>query len=298
MGFISYQPRLLIVGCGDVGMRILQRLPPSLKVFALTSSPQRVTLLRAAGTIPLLGNLDDLDSLHRLAGLATWVLHLAPPPGQGASDTRTQHLLQTLARKPTIQRLVYMSTTGVYGNTDGAFFDETRRPQPQTARAIRRVNAEQQVKQFGLRHDVAVSILRVPGIYAFDREGGDPRDRVRKGAPLLKPEHDVYTNHIHADDLARICVAALTRAKLQRIYHACDDAQTLMGDHFDAIADECQLPRAPRLSREELQQKVSPMQWSFMNESRRLSNQRMKYELRVRLKWPHTLKALQALSLR
>ncbi len=279
-------------------MRILQRLPPSLKVFALTSSPQRVPILRAAGTIPLLGNLDDPGSLHRLAGLATWVLHLAPPPGHGARDTRTQHLLQTLARKPTIQRLVYMSTTGVYGNTGGAFFDETRRPQPQTARAIRRVDAEQQVKQFGLIHDVAVSILRVPGIYAFDREGGDPRDRVRKGAPLLKPEHDVYTNHIHADDLARICIAALTRAKPQRIYHACDDAQTLMGDHFDAIYDECQIPRAPRLSREELQQKVSPMQWSFMNESRRLNNQRMKRELRVQLRWPHTLKALQALSLR
>ena len=197
-------------------------------------------------------------------------------------------------RQRVVKRLVYMSTTGVYGDCDGQYFDETRAVNPHTPRAMRRVDAERRIQHFGRISGAVVSLLRVPGIYAWDREGGDPRDRARKKSPLLQAPHDVYTNHIHADDLARICVAALYRAAPQRAYHACDDAQTLMGDHFDAIADYCGLERANRYTPDELQKLVSPMQWSFMNESRRLSNTRIKRELRVQLQYPNTLKALQA----
>lgn len=287
-------PRLLMVGCGDVGMRILRYLPRSLKIYALTSSPNRMGLLRAAGAIPVLGNLDDPSSLGRLGGIAPWVMHLAPPPGQGTADTRTQHLIQALLRGGGVRRMVYMSTTGVYGDCDGQYFDETRAVNPQTPRAMRRVDAEQRIKHFGRISDAVVSILRVPGIYAFDREAGNPCDRVRKKSSLLHASFDVYTNHIHADDLAKICVAALFRAGSQRAYHACDDAQTLMGDHFDTIADYCGLERANRYTPDELQKLLSPMQWSFMNESRRLSNNRIKRELRFQLQYPNTLTALQA----
>lgn len=280
------RPTLLIVGCGDVGLRVLRQLRGRLRVLALSSSPPRRAALRAAGAVPLVGNLDDPATLGRLAGLADWVLHLAPPPGEGERDPRTAALLHALARSPRVRRIVYASTTGVYGDAQGARFDETRPPRPASARARRRVDAEAHVRWHGRAYGVAASVLRVPGIYALDREGGDPRARVQRGAPLLTPEHDVYTNHIHADDLARACVAALFRGAPQRVYHVSDDSELTMGQHFDAVADAFGLPRAPRLPREAMRAAVSPMQWSFLAESRRLDNRRLHRELRVSLAYP------------
>ena len=286
------RPVLLIVGCGDIGLRVLRLLRPRWRVLALTSSAERVPLLRAAGAQPLVGNLDDAPTLGRLAALADAVLHLAPPPGQGHSDPRTQHLLQALARSGRLRRLVYASTTGVYGDAGGARFDETRAVKPATGRAHRRVDAEARVRQYGRAMGVRVSVLRVPGIYAFDRDGGDPRDRLRRGAPLLAPADDVYTNHIHADDLARACVAALLRGAPQRIYHVSDDSQLTMGEHFDVVADAFGLPRAPRLTRAEAPQVLSPLQMSFLAESRRLDNRRLREELRLRLRYASIVAAL------
>ena len=280
------RPTLLVVGCGDVGLRVLRLLGGRLRVLALTSSPERAGVLRAAGAVPLQGNLDHPATLARLAGLADWILHLAPPPGQGANDPRTQALVQALMRSPRVSRLVYASTSGVYGDAAGARFDETRMPAPQSDRARRRVDAERRVRWFGRAGMATCSVLRVPGIYSLDRIGGDPRERVQRGAPLLADADDVFTNHIHADDLARACVAALFRAAPQRVYHASDDSELRMGEHFDAVADAFGLPRAPRLSREAMRAAVSDMQWSFMRESRRLDNRRLRRELRVRLAWP------------
>jgi nucleoside-diphosphate-sugar epimerase len=280
------RPTLLIVGCGDVGMRVLRALRGRLRVLALTSNAARVPALRAAGAVPLVGNLDDARTLGRLAGLADWVLHLAPPLAQGASDPRTAALLRALARSARMQRIVYASTSGVYGDAGGARFDETRAPRPATPRAQRRVDAEARVRAHGCAFGVNASVLRIPGIYALDRAGGDPRERVQRGAPLLADEDDVFTNHIHADDLARACVAALFRAAPQRVYHASDDSALKMGEHFDAVADAFGLARAPRLARTALRAAVSEMQWSFMSESRRLDNSRLKRELRLRLIYP------------
>ena len=280
------RPTLLVVGCGDVGLRVLRLLGGRLRVLALTSSPERAGVLRAAGAVPLRGNLDHPATLARLAGLADWILHLAPPPGQGANDPRTQALVQALMRSPRVSRLVYASTSGVYGDAAGARFDETRMPAPQSDRARRRVDAERRVRWFGRAGMATCSVLRVPGIYSLDRIGGDPRERVRRGSPLLEPDDDVFTYHIHADDLARCCIAALFHGAAQRVYHASDDSELRMGEHFDAVADAFGLPRAPRLSREAMRAAVSDMQWSFMRESRRLDNRRLRRELRVRLAWP------------
>lgn len=280
------RPTLLIVGCGDVGLRVLRQLHGRLRVLALSSNPARREALRAAGAVPLIGNLDDPSSLGRLAGLADWVLHLAPPPGEGERDPRTAALLRTLGRSARVQRIVYASTSGVYGDAQGQRFDETRPARPATARARRRVDAEARLRWHGRAFGVAASVLRVPGIYALDREGGDPRERLHRGTPLLAPEHDVHTNHIHADDLARACIAALFRSAPQRVYHATDDSALTMGEHFDAVADAFGLPRAPRLPREALRAAVSPVQWSFLSESRRLDNARLHRELRVRLAYP------------
>ena len=267
-------------------MRVVQLLRPRWKVLALTSSPQRVPMLREAGALPLLGNLDAPGSLGRLAVVAERVLHLAPPQAHGAHDTRTRHLLQALARGGRVQRLVYASTSGVYGDAQGAVFDETRAVHPATDRARRRVDAEAQVRAFGRRSGAGVSVLRIPGIYAADREGGHPRDRLLRGTPVLVAGDDVHTNHIHADDLARACVAALLHGAAQRVYHASDDTDLKMGDYFDLAADLCSLPRPPRVSRTEASQTFSPVMLSFMSESRRLINQRLKTELGLKLRYP------------
>jgi nucleoside-diphosphate-sugar epimerase len=236
--------------------------------------------------MPLIGNLDEPATLGRLSGLADAVLHLAPPPLQGRTDPRTRHLLQALARGGRVQRLVYGSTSGVYGDAGGAFFDETRAVAPGTDRARRRVDAEALLRWFGRRTGARVTVLRIPGIYASNREGGHPRERLQRGTAVLAREDDVYTNHIHADDLARACVAALYRGRPQRVLHASDDTQLTMGDYFDLAADVCGLPRPPRITRAEAAQTLSPMLMSFMSESRRLGNHRLKAELRLKLRYP------------
>ena len=277
--------RLLIIGCGDVGLRVLRMLAGRWRVFALTSTPARAAELRAAGAVPLLGNLDEPATLRRLAGLADRVLHLAPPARDGEADTRTRHLLAALAPRPP-RALVYASTTGVYGDCGGALIDETRALNPATDRARRRVDAEAQLRAFGRRQGTQVSLLRVPGIYARDREGGHPRERLARGTPVLRREDDVYTNHIHADDLARACVLALLRGRPLRAVNVCDDSELLMGDYFDLAADLAGLPRPERISRAQAAERMSAMQLSFWSESRRLGNARLKQELGLRLRYP------------
>lgn len=290
----SRLPVLLIVGCGDVGLRVLRLLRGRYRVLALTSSPARRTALRDAGAVPLCGDLDQPVTLGRLAGLADAVLHLAPPPGDGEHDTRTRHLLAALARVGRVRRIVYASTSGVYGDCGGARFDETRALRPGTARAWRRADAEARLRHYGRRTGATVSLLRIPGIYAGDRAGGHPRERLQRGTPVLAAEDDVYTNHIHADDLARACVAALHRARPQRVLHVCDDSELRMGDYFDLAADLCGLPRPPRIGRADAATRLSPLQLSFMSESRRLDNRRLKTELKLRLRYPTVAEGLIA----
>ena len=282
----SRPPTLLIVGCGDIGLRVLKLLGGRLSVLALSRSVERRATLRAAGARPLLGDLDDAASLGRLGGLADLVLHLAPPAPAGDTDERTRRLLRALARGGRVRRIVYASTSGVYGDCGGALVTETQALRPATARARRRVDAETQLRCFGRATGVGVSVLRIPGIYALDRSGGDPRDRLHRGTPVLAAADDVFTNHIHADDLARACLLALFRGLPQRVVHASDDSGLRMGDYFDLAADLHGLQRPPRLSRSEAVLELSALQLSFMSESRRLSNDRLRRELRLRLQHP------------
>ena len=283
------RPNLLIVGCGDIGLRVAGLLRGRYRVLALTSTPQRAQLLRDAGVVPLIGNLDNAASLHRLGALSDSVLHLAPPPFSGRTDPRTANLLRALARSgrvDRVNRIVYGSTTGVYGDCGGALFDETRAVNPTTDRAQRRVDAETQLREFGRLMGVRITLLRIPGIYASDREGGHPRERLKRGSPVLNAEDDVFTNHIHADDLARACVAALLRGLPQRVVHACDDTDLKMADYFDLAADLEGAARPRRIGRAQAEQELSPMLMSFMSESRRLMNGRLKTELKLKLRYP------------
>ncbi len=283
---MARESSLLIIGCGDVGLRVVCALAGRLRVFALTSSPARRDALRAAGVHPVVGDLDDAASLARLAGLADAVLYLAPPPTTGQADPRLRALLAALSRRTRPARVVYASTTGVYGDCRGELVTETRPLGATTDRARRRVDAESHLRAWGRATGARVSVLRIPGIYANDREGGRPQERVLRGTPVLAAGDDGYTNHIHADDLARACVAALWRGRPQRVVQVCDDTDMKTGDYYDLVADLSGLPRPARVTRAQAGERFSPAQWSFLNESRRLSNARMKRELRLVLERP------------
>lgn len=276
--------RLLVVGFGDIAQRMVPLLAGRWRVYALARDSRRFPLLRALGVTPVRGDLDRPETLAPLAGLAHDIAHLAPPPERGARDTRTAHLIAALAKGGSLpQHFVYISTSGVYGDCGGALVAETRPLRPQTERARRRADAERQLRVWGRRSGVRVSILRVPGIYAADRL---PLERLTRGTPALNADEDVYVNHVHADDLARIVVAALQRGAPGRMYNAADDAPIRMGDYFDLVAERFGLPRPPRVSRAAADRLIAPNLRSFMSESRRLVNHRLKQELRIRLRFP------------
>ncbi len=281
------KPRLMILGCGDVGMRLLPLLRDRFRVFAVTTQASRSQALRAAGAIPVIADLDAPGTLVRLSRLAQTIVHLAPPQSDGALDRRTRNLTAIL---PDHATLVYVSTSGVYGDCGGAWVDETRPPNPHNPRAMRRVDAEQALRAWARRSHSRLGILRVPGIYAGDRL---PVARLQNALPALLADEDVYTNHIHADDLACIIATAIFRLQPGRVYHAVDDSDMKMGDYFDAVADALSLPRPPRLTRDVLRSQVSPTMFSFMSESRRLTNHRVKMELGITLRYPTVSDALR-----
>jgi nucleoside-diphosphate-sugar epimerase len=341
------RPRLLIIGCGDIGARILARVADRFRVIAVTTSQARAPQLRALGAVPLVIDLDRARAARRLRPLAEHVIDLVPTPDSGVRDPRSRALavafasvmrhdrarsgahsrshrpaaarsaVHSLSNRPAAShraedtpsrrlaaergalhiqaqrpaaargalRFVYASTSGVYGDAAGAWLDETARPRPRNERAQRRLDAEQV-----LRAACHARVLRVPGIYAADRL---PLERLRQQLPALADADDVYTNHIHADDLARIALAALLRGRPKRVYNAVDDTQLKMGAYFDLVAQAHGLPHPPRLPRAQMQAAVTPAMYSFMTESRRLRNGRMKNELRVRLHWPTVEMALR-----
>jgi len=267
-------------------MRVAKLARPGLRIMALTSSPERKNDFRQAGITPLMGNLDQPESLYRLAGLSHRLLHLAPPPGDGWCDQRTRALTLSLRGRGKPQKMVYGSTSGVYGNCHGNWVSEQNRPNPFTPRAIRRVDAEKAVRHFCRSSGTLVSILRIPGIYSPDRPSGTPYERLKKATPVLQAQDDVYTNHIHADDLARACWLALWRGKTMQCININDDTQLKMGDYFDLAAQLFQLPKPPRVSRQLAQNQLPLMLLSFMGESRRMVNRRMKQVLGLKLRYP------------
>ena len=286
--------RILIIGCGDVGERLVRRYPDQAHFLAVTRSAAGAARLRTLGVTPIIADLDQADSLRGLPRV-DGVFHFAPPPAEGAQDTRTHHLLSALSRQVHPNKLIYISTSGVYGDCGGAWVQETRPTSPVNARARRRIDAEMQIRAWGARQHVAVTILRAPGIYAADRL---PLERIRRGTPALIASEDSYTNHIHADDLARLAWLAMFRARPQRIYHAVDAQPMKMGDWFDSCADAFALPRPPRVTRAAAEGLLSEALLSFLRESRRLSNRRITREMRFRYLYPDSTTMLKEVGLR
>ncbi len=290
--------QILISGFGDIGKRLTRLFTPEYSVTALIRNPQRSTAADLLGASHLYGDLADLTSLSTLCHQANQfevIFHFAPPPGTGQEDIHTRNLISALTAglvsSPTnhLKQLIYISTTGVYGDCAGAIIDESRPLNPQTDRAKRRVDAEQCLQAWAAMHEVNLIILRAPGIYAIERL---PLDRIRSGTPSIFTNEDSYTNHIHADDLAAACMAAMALTNNQ-ILNVVDDSDLKVGDYLDLLADHFQIDRPSRVSRTEFLARVNPVTASFLNESRRIQNVRMKTMLKLNLAYP-TIQAFLA----
>lgn len=284
------RPRILLLGCGDIGMRLISLIYKRFRIIGVIRNIERCNELRISGAIPIIADLDQPSTLIRLASMARIVIHLIPPQSVGERDYRTRNLVTILPKRII---LIYISTTGVYGNCNGAIFDETRRVKPENQRAKRRVDAEHVLRNWARRSRSRLAILRVPGIYAHNRL---PIKRLQQNIPVLIETEDIYTNHIHAQDLAIIIFIALYRSRPLRIYHVVDNSQIKMGNYLDSVAQAFNMIRPPRLTLKELQQQVSSKIMSFMSESRRLNNVRLHNELRVRLCYPYILEVLSTLD--
>jgi len=282
---------VLILGGGDVAWRAVAQAPQRARWLVVLRDPAKAPSWRQLGARVVVADLDRWRSLARVFAAVDQVWVTAPPaPGSGP-EPRTCHIQAALRRRcqPARQpRIVYLSTSGVYGDRGGAWVRESDPVAPQTARGARRVAAETLWRAWVRRGGWAVR-LRVPGIYAADRL---PLERLRRGVPAIIAEADSISNHIHADDLARLLWWAGWRGRNGRVYHACDDSPVAMGTWFDAIADAAGLPRPPRLPRETVLAAVGPMMASFLRESRRLANDRLRQELRFALRYPSAVAAV------
>ena len=274
----------LIVGCGDIGMRVaaLERAAGRL-VAALARSEDSVRRLRAAGIEPIPGDLDVASSLTGLHLKDTVVYYFAPPPGRGVADPRMDAFVSALVPPEMPARVVLISTTGVYGDCRGEWVTEDRPPNPQADRAKRRLAAETTLRGWSEARGVPVVILRVPGIYG---PGRLPEERLRAGEPVLREEESPFSNRIHADDLARVCVAAARCARPSPVYNVSDGHPTTMTDFFNRVADRLDIPRPPELTREEARRRLGEGMLSYLAESKRIDNSRMLKELSVELRYP------------
>ena len=280
----------LIVGYGDIGQRVAQ--------LGLTAGWRIRALVRSKRSLPgveaVVGDLDQAASLRDLAGHAVGEvpLHFAPPPFSGECDTRTANLLATLESAPP-RRIVYISTSGVYGDCGGAWVDETRPLHPGNARSRRRVDAEQQLHDFARRHAIALVVLRVPGIYGAGRY---PLERLQRGDPVVCPQDAPWSNRIHQDDLAAIAVRAAQDEAPPGIYNASDDEPSSMTDYFYRVADAAGIARPPCVSLADARRTFSPGLLEYLNESRRLDNRQMKEVLSIGLNYPSLVEGLSGLG--
>lgn len=273
---------VLILGCGDVGRRVVRSCRAAgAPVTGLVRSPQSAAQLRDLGVEVLETDLDL--PLPPLPSADTELYYFAPPPPSGDRDPRMAAALAALERDGLPRRIVYISTSAVYGDCGGAWIDEDAPLRPDTTRGLRRLDAERQLQAWSERTGIPVVILRVPGIYG---PGRLPLERLRKGLPLLREDQCPYTNRIHADDLAATCLAAMARGVPGTAYNVSDGHPSNMVDYFNRIADRVGLPRPPTLDRVEAEQQLTPGMLGYMRESKRLRNERMLYELGIELQYP------------
>ncbi len=286
---------ILILGCGYLGLRLARHYQEQgLSVAGVVRSQTGIERLSQAGIPALRHDLAAADPFPRaLAG--TRVFHLIPPPDTGREDIHTRQLIAAFAQAGQPRRLVYLSTTGVYGDCQGAWIDEDWPTRPVHDRSVRRLDAEERLRRWSQEQGSELVILRVAGIYG---PGRLPLERLRQGIPLIRVEESPYSNRIHVDDLVTVCMAAMERAPNGAIYNVSDGHPTSMTEYFLAIADAAGLPHPPLISMAEAPAQLSAAMMSYLSESRRLSNRRLREELGIELRYPTLAEGLaQALGL-
>lgn len=276
-----------IIGCGDIGCLVAQRLKNI--SYTVTGYARSASSIARMSLIGIGSKAFDLDSLalEKPNSLSLFdkqlVFYFAPPPTKGCSDTRMRSWLASLNINHLPQRIVYISTTGVYGDHQGRSVDETTMVNPQSDRAKRRLDAEQALTQFALEYSIEYIILRVPGIYGADRL---PRQRLIAQTPILHPQVSPITNRIHEDDLAQICVAAALKSNSGEIYNVSDGENMTMSDYFIQVAEYLNLPQPPRISWYEAESNLSEGMLSYLKESRLIDNSKLLSSLNIKLKYP------------
>ncbi len=282
---------VLIIGCGYVGRRVARReRARGAPVTALARSADAAAALQALGLDTVRGDLDDPASLRTLVGAPRRVYYFAPPPASGVHDTRMRAFLAAVAAHPP-QRIVYISTTGVYGDCHGEWVDEERLPRPAADRARRRLDAEQQLRAFAARSGCAVVILRVPGIYGPQRL---PVERLQQRLPLLREDEAPWSNRVHVDDLVAACLAAMDRGRAGAVYNVSDGHPSTMTDYFRRVAEALGLEPPPEVSRAQAGTHIDAGMLSYLAESKRIDNRRMREELGVVPRYPTLAEGLPA----
>lgn len=284
---------IFIVGCGDIGGLVAGKwLETGANVTALVRSEANAIRLQGLGVKTVSGDLDQPESLSELPTAGTILYYFAPPSVQHEGDPRMHHLLDSLGADNLPRRIVYISTSGVYGDSGGKWVTEETPPNPQTARARRRLAAETILRRFGRETGVAVIILRVGGIYGPARL---PLERLQKGLPVLNEAECGYTNRIHVEDLARICIAAAQKGRADNIYNVTDGHPGNMTQYFNAVADALGLPRPPTVSMAEARKLLSPAMLSYLTESRRMDNRKLLRDFGVTLRYPDLASGLRSI---
>lgn len=283
--------QLFIAGCGYTGQRVaLAARQQGWQVTAQLRDEAKCGPLAQAGCTIVLANLDRLDEIPPLALAGQTLLYSVPPQGGGSIDLRTRTFLKALERdQQTPERIIYLSATSVYGNTDGALVNETSPAQPTAAMGKRRLDAEQQFSAFAERHAIPLVILRVSGIYG---PGRLPLMQISQGQPLLQEALAKPSNRIQVDDLVQVCLSALERGS--GIYNVSDGAPCSMTAYFNACADVLGLPRQPQVDLAEAQRVMPPLLFTYFVESRVVDNRRMLDELDITLRYPTLAEGLQA----
>lgn len=273
-----------IAGCGYIGERITRILRDSgANVRCMTRSIERGERLRSEGFDTQIVSLDDSTLMPTLDLAGHVIFYLVPPPGGGFSDPRARNFLNTLEHSNAPLKIIYISATSVYSAKDGSVVTEESPTQPVSAMGKRRLDAENAFRDYGFRHGVPVVILRVSGIYG---PGRLPLTQINQGQPLLRREESGPSNRIHADDLARICVAAAEKGEAGEIFNVSDGHPSSMTDYFNAVADALGMPRPPQVSLEEAHRVMSPLMLAYASESRIVDSSRMLQRLGVSLHYP------------
>lgn len=270
--------KLLICGYGDIGQRLASLAQPHYdNILAIARHPSGPDIE------PCALDLDQPGACDKLPWAGQDVAYFAPPPAPGNHDTRLANVLASMAPNPP-RRMVYISTSGVYGDCAGAWVDEASPTRPQSDRAKRRLDAEQQLRSFSAQYGTPVIILRVPGIYG---PGRLPLERIKSALPVICPEQAPWSNRIHSEDLARIALLALqTASEGIEVFNVADGSPSTMTEYFYAVADALKLPRPPCVSLEDAPQHLTPAMMSFINESRRMRIDKLKNVLGFEPQYP------------